>query len=896
MKQAILILFFLFTLSVWLFAQTDGITPKFPLHKNDIELTRIAQSTQYFDKIGRKAALIGFENGSFEMWIWPWKVLRNFELQFFLGSSTTPILAKDIVRTISVTPEATILTYSYESFSVREIIFIPVEKTAAIILLDIYTTEPLTIVPSFFPVMQPQWPAGIGGQYSYWDDNQKAFIISESQQRGLFLCGSPLGKQMSAPPAHMFADNPLQFKIELKPNEANENYIPILIVGSPVKTKYDSVKALYGRLLSNIQNLYEKNYEYYQNLQNSTIQIKTPNEKLNLAFEWGKIGLHNLMIENSSLGKGLVAGYGLSGGGGRPGFAWFFGGDAFINSLALNSLQDFSTTRDALIFTQKWQRQDNFPIRKKTPEEINKDIGKMAHELSQSEGLIDWWNDYHFGYNHADTTPWYLYAIGDYFKQSGDIQFLKNSWKSIKSAYKWCLGKDSNNDGLMDLKNAGLGVLEFGAFVKIYNDQYTQALWTQGLKELINMAEKMGDIKIKKEAEKVLAKATKSLENLYWMEDVSYYSFGADENGNKVKDKSAYSTTGIALGLLDDKRSESTIKAINQSDMTTDWGIRNLTNKSSLYYHSNYNYGAVWPFTSIFVGWAQFNQNFNLSGYHTIQSTVQHLFENGLGLMPEVFSGNLNQKLGEAYHNQGFSYTGYIVPIIRGLLGLEVDVNKKKITFAPKLPADWDFIEVNNIRVGENVLNAEFKISSEEWEVKIETKEKARGEINVIFSPSFGLGNKVESITVDGRSINFEEINGSQAYVIKTDFKLKDKTYIKLGLKAAPTIFLLPPARRTWIDEAGGFETPAGAVNRGLKIISQELTCPPYSATRGRREGKSLYTKVEGLCDEVYQLGIKNYKMIKKVSGAELKENKLLIHIPSRNNSKFVEHEFVIEF
>jgi hypothetical protein len=134
-------------------------------------------------------------------------------------------LAKDIARTISVTPEATILTYSYESFSIKEIIFIPVEETAAIILLDIYTTEPLTIVPSFFPVMQPQWPAGIGGQYSYWDDNQKAFIISESQQRGLFLCGSPLGKQMSAPPAHMFADNPLQFKIEVKPNDVNKNKV-----------------------------------------------------------------------------------------------------------------------------------------------------------------------------------------------------------------------------------------------------------------------------------------------------------------------------------------------------------------------------------------------------------------------------------------------------------------------------------------------------------------------------------------------------------------------------------------------------------------------------------------------------------------------------------------------
>ncbi|MBU1299773.1 MAG: hypothetical protein KKB77_11590, partial [Bacteroidetes bacterium] len=383
----------------------------------------------------------------------------------------------------------------------------------------------------------------------------------------------------------------------------------------------------------------------------------------------------------------------------------------------------------------------------------------------------------------------------------------------------------------------------------------------------------------KKEAEKVLAKATKSLENLYWMEDVGYYSFGADENGNKVKDKSAYSTTGIALGIFDDKRSESTIKALNQSDMVTDWGIRNLTNKSSLYYHSNYNYGAVWPFTSIFVGWAQFNQNFNLSGYNTIQSTVQHLFENGLGLMPEVFSGDLNQKLGEAYHNQGFSYTGYIIPIMRGLLGLEVDANKKKITFAPKLPADWDFLEVHNIRVGENVINIECRMQNEErrpelvegWKVVFEMKAEIKDEIDVVFTPSLGLGSKVDKVLLNGKEIKFKEVNRSQTYLIKTEFKLIGRSEFEIKLKPAPAIYQLP------------IETSIGSTDKGLKIISQEF------------RGKSLRIKVEGLSDEVYQLGIKHYKMVKRISGAELKGDKLFVHIPDENIKQFIEHEFVIE-
>ena len=161
MKNSLLVLGLVLFLLSNIYSQSDGFINKFELKENSIRLSRIAQSTQYFDKIGRKTALLGYEDGTFEMWVWPWKPLRNFELLFILGSSTTPIKAKDIVHKIDVTPEATTLTFVYESFTVKEIIMVPVEERGAIILLDVFTTEPLTIVPGFLPVMQPQWPAGM---------------------------------------------------------------------------------------------------------------------------------------------------------------------------------------------------------------------------------------------------------------------------------------------------------------------------------------------------------------------------------------------------------------------------------------------------------------------------------------------------------------------------------------------------------------------------------------------------------------------------------------------------------------------------------------------------------------------------------------------------------------
>ncbi len=864
MKHFKSILLVITMISLHLFAQTK----KFDLKQNNLILTRTAQPHQYMDKIGSKAALMGFENGSFEMWIWPWKILRNFDLQFFVGTTTQPIQSKDIVRDISVTPEATIITFVYESFTVKEIIFIPNDKPGAIILLDVYTTTPLTIVPGFMPVMQPQWPGGIGGQFSYWDEDVKAYVISEAKWRGIFLCGSPLAEQMAAPPAHMFADNPIQFKFTIEPNKANENFYPIIIAGSPVNTKYDSVKALYKDLTTNIEKYYAKTYDHYKNLHESTIQIITPDKKINLAYEFGKAALSNLMIENPTLGRGLVAGYGLSGGGGRPGFAWYFGGDAFINSLAINSYGDYQTVKDALIFTQKWQRQENFPIRKKSKDEKPTEIGKMAHELSQSDGLIDWWNDYHYGYNHADTTPWYLVAMGDYFRKTGDLEFIKKSWESIVQAYSWCLNKDSNGDGLMDLKGAGLGVLEFGALVKINNDMYTQGLWTQGIKEVNLMAKYVGDKEIEKETSLLLPKAIVALERIFWMEDLGYYSFGASDDGKQVRDKNIFPTSIMIFDILDKSRSASSVKNYNESDLITDWGVRNLSNKSSLYEPTNYNYGTVWGFNSFFANAAQYKYHFNLTAFSLLRNTLQHTFDYGLGIFPEVFSGDINTKLGEAYHNQGFCTSGYIFPMMNGLLGLNVNALENKITFAPKLPMQWEWLDVKNVKIGKAALNMTNKLKNGEWQLLIE--KTGKGEINFEFMPDLFAGSEIISVTVDNNIINFNTINHEQAVQLVSSFQVTGKHELVIKYKPTIEIYL--------IEET----TPIGATNEGLKIISQKFA------------DKKLFIDVEIKPGKEYKLGIINEDLVKTIFGAKERDGKLYFSTAGTEN-QFVKHQIIIE-
>lgn len=829
----------------------NSFIPAFELEPNDIELTRLARPSTYFDKVGRKFAILGFESGTFESWAYPLKLLRNFEFSFFIGSSTEPIKGKDIVRYISVTPEATTLTFTYQSFTVRAIYVTPIQEPGAIIFLDVNTTEPLTMVCSFIPVLQPMWPAGLGGQYAYWDKDLKAYLISESSKKNHAYVGSPAASGISYTPAHMLSDTPNQFKIEIKEIKSVQGqYIPVILAGG--KGKREEVKKVYQKLLENPEKFYHENVTYYKYLRQSTLQVETPNQELNLAFEWAKVAYDNLVVENPDLGKGLVAGLGTSGTGGRPGFGWFFGGDAFINSFSLNSYGAFSTVRQTLAFTQKWQRED----------------GKMAHELSQAAGYINWFQNYPFGYIHGDTTPYYLVAMYDYYKMTGDVEFIKNSWNSLKQAYEWCLSTDENGDGLMDNKKAGLGALEFGTLTDIQTDIYLAAVWVRATYAMEPLALAVGDKSYAQKAKTQFQKSLKAYNEKFWDHEYQHYAYAFNAKGEQVKEVTPWSAVGLMWELGAPQRSARTLEKLNSAELSTDWGIRSISIKSHLFEPLNYNYGAVWPFLTSWVATAQYKHHFALQGYNSLMSSVRHTFDNALGSVTEVFSGYQNIWPQEAVPHQGFCTAAVVLPFVRGLLGLEGDAVNKTILFAPHFPADWRTVSIKNYRVGRESFSFGYK--REKGKVILKTSNTPNELYTLRFAPAIGIGSKIKGVVVNGESVPFRETLSSQTIQPVIEYQLKEKATAEVFFE--PTVELIPPL----------IEAKTGEPNKGLKIISIQ------------RSNKTLKVVVEGLANETYELRVVNENKIASISGAQQKGNILNIKMHAGKAGEFVRLEVVI--
>jgi len=835
----------------------EGLIPAFKIERDDITLERLAQTNTYFDKVGRRFAILGLESGAFEAWAYPLKLVRNFEFSFLLKNSTRPIPAKDIIRFIEVTPAATTLTYTYQSFTVKATYVTAIQDPGAVILLDVDAIEPLTIVAGFLPVLQPMWPAGIGGQYAYWDNKLKAYLISEPTRKNHGFVGSPAAQGISYTPAHMLSDAPSEFTIAINdPVAVKRKLIPVVLAGG--KGKREDVRATYERIAADPTAVYLNALQHYRDLRERTLRVQTPIQKLNLALDWAKVSYDNLRVDNPELGRGLVAGLGLSGTGGRPGFGWFFGTDAYLNSLSLLSYGDFEAAKEALAFTEKWQRED----------------GKMAHELSQAAGYIDWFKDFPYGYIHGDTTPHYIAAMDEYYTNTGDLDFLRQGWPSLKRAFEWCLTTDADGDGLMDNSKAGLGALEFGSLTGIQTDIYLAAVWIRAAQSMGKLARAMGEEKLAVSAGAAQKKALAAFEARFWDAENGQYSYAFNAKGEQVKELTPWCAVPLMWGLGIPERASRTLEGMNSADLTTDWGVRILTRKSSLYEPLNYNYGAVWPFLTGYAATALYRNGHVLQAQAFVAANAGHLFDNALGYSAELFSGAQNIWPQEAVAHQGFSTGGFVLPFVRGLLGLGGDAARKVLSFKPAFPSDWPEVTIEEFRLGEETFD--FHYRRDDTRIRVEVVSRPGCSFQLHFSPAFGLGTRIRHASVNGQPVE-PALSPIPAAFRQAEqptfppFSLTGRDVIEIELE--PAVEILPPTNESMI----------GDFDKGLKIIRLELA------------GKALRVVAEGLAGQSYTLGITHGELVQGVSGGILQGNQLTIQFPPGMERQFLRHEVILK-
>jgi glycogen debranching enzyme len=678
-------------------------TTQFPLSDGPLIIRQTVQPQHPFTVTGLTGAILGLQNGNIELWALPTKVFSNLHLSAELDGYTVPIDLNAAAATIDVQPDHTTITYSHAAITVRQNMFIPAgdsnQAQGAIIFFEIESIRPAVITISFEPAMIQEWPApsfgrpsanwlpiGSGGAFALSTDNPAIFGMVGMPN----ATSGPIAPYQERPQAL-----PLQFKLHFDPTRDQHRFFPLVteISRSDEKNSSSSIAAMQARLVATanaLPEIYRQTRAYYDHFFDNRLTVHTPDPHFDAAMRWAEVAIDQTKVRTGNE-ISLVAGWYPSFDSTRPGFGWYFGRDTLWTLYAVNSYGDRTLAKEALEFLAKRQRAD----------------GKMMHEYSLTadnlRGELNWAT---LGYEYAaaDATPLFIMAVADYVRTTGDLDFLHAHWDQVKEAYEFDRAHDT--DGVYD-NSQGTGWVEAWPPKMPHQEIYLASLDLASSQAIVEMAKLMQDqtLTAKSAAQsKYIAEVVAS-----YRQSDGTYAFSRNSDGSFDQT----STVFPAVALWSNKESLPApgvmLSLWASHHFATDWGVRSVNDTASVFDPISYHQGSVWP---LFTGWgslAQYRGDRPLAGYAALMRNVDLTWAQDPGFVTEVLSGKFFQPLGRSSSHQLWSSAMVLSPAIRGLFGIDVDAVHRTLYLQPHLPAAWDFAELHNVRVGDDLYEVTLK-------------------------------------------------------------------------------------------------------------------------------------------------------------------------------------------
>jgi glycogen debranching enzyme len=809
------------------------------------EISRPVRSWEFVDATGPKAGLFGNEEGNLEAFVYPLKILRDFRLVFHSADREIP--AGSIARRIVSRPGSYTIVYSADDFRVSEELCVPRDVSGALIRLRIEARNPVRVDFRFTRDFQLMWPAAFGSAYGEWDAANGVYRMGADGQTYAAVVGAAGAMPVALEYATNYSSSTeTAFTIGTIQGHAERT----IAIAASLKSREEALAA-WRDLTARPAELIDQTDRYYRDYLGRTVAMRLPDPALQQAYDWSRISLVKCMVDNPLLGEGLVAGYGPSKGGYRPGFAWFFGRDSFWTSLALSSTGDFENARRAIAFVAKFQRED----------------GKIPHEISQSASLTPWFRDFPYGYNAADSTPLYLAAVRDYVASSGDVDFAREQAPRLWKALDF-MRSTFDSTGFPRNLNVGPGWVEGGPLLPVRLELYQAACYVESLRSLAWLARVLNEPARGQALEAEAGAKQQAMEQMFWRPAANTYAFGIDPAGNPVDEPSVLATVPMWFGLLDAVHASAMIDTLAREDHAADWGMRIISSRSKIYDPSGYHFGSVWP---LFTGWASVGEY----RYHREQPAFANLLANAeLALMAggnttEVLSGSTATPLSTASPHQTWSAAMVISPLLRGLAGLEVDAIAGRVQFAPHLPADWNSIGIAGVPTPAGKLDLD--LARDAATLTLNIANSGTQSVAFEFAPAYPPGSQVTAAEVDGASVHWD----TEPH--RDDWHPR----IRLDAHAGTTRLVL---RHSGFFGYTVVRTPIGLAepSSNLKVISENWTESP----------RSLRLSLSGLAYATYRLHITGVDRVVSVTGARREgADGVVVEMPAGTAGEYVSRE-----
>ncbi len=674
-------------------------------------ISRQAEPVKPFSVLGPRGALLGQQDGRFEAWVFPWKILSGLRITANMQDYAVPIDVNEHAAEVDVQPDETTITYSHANFTIRQVMFAPKngpDDVGALVFFEIEAVRPMDLTFSFDPVMQRMWPAPSDDRPSpEWvaDKNGSGFYLLHlnfpDHAAGLEIRGAHSG--ILPPYQERAAAYPLQFVLHFDPKTDTGKRFPLLM--SFANTKETATKQAMGQRLAALNassgQIFAANRDYYRKFLDTHTSLDSPDPNLNAAFTWAEVAIDQLRVKTTPKldEEALTAGFVGSGDAARPGFGWFFGRDSLWTLYAVDTYNDAETVKQEIEFLLRRQRAD----------------GKIMHEWSQTADLVDW-AALPYEWASADATPLLLMAVDDYLKISGDHAYIASIWPNLQRAWQFETTHDSD-DGIYN-NTEGSGWVESWVPSMPHQEIYLAALDQQAGTAYADLAQAAGHPEVVAQAKQRAEHVGSQIDREYYLPKAQDYAFSRNADGTTDHTPTIFPAVAWWDGTFALPDSDAMVGRWASEHFSTDWGTRDLSDQVSFYDPISYHQGTVWP---LFTGWvslAEYRTGHPLAGYTHLMQNANLTWAGDLGDVTELLSGQFYQVLGRSTAHQLWSSAMVISPVLRGMFGLEWNAADRTLSITPHLPAAWPRAQLRGVPFGGSTVDLAFTREGRELRVE----------------------------------------------------------------------------------------------------------------------------------------------------------------------------------
>lgn len=762
---------------------------------------------------GRQALVMGYPRSGLEIWAYPLQLVSDYQISFIPRPGTFTLDGLTLLRRIEYRPEEVIRTYVGPDFVVRERIFVPLNEPGAILSYEVQGKSDVDIKVQFQPELNLMWPAALGGQHTEWDDGVHGYVIREPLHGFSAVIASQQTVEHDVIVNRTIPLTTLKALIIRPHADSSGRTMAQVFVG------YDPpgvvpAGGVIARLQVHAEQLHAEQAAHYSDLLSNSMQIDTPDDDVNRALVWSLIALDQAWVCNPSLGCGEIAGYGPSRGERRPQYAWFFAGDGLVATEALVAAGQFERTRQELAFIAKYQ---------------DKRTGTIWHEISQGVDIENWKRDYPYMFVHVDITFEYLRVVADYVKTSGDEDFLKKQWPSIQAAYRYC---ESLVDPSTNLPRIPAGREGANEQDRMRDDIGLSSSWVSAAEAYAEMAQRMGETREVAPATRAAAAARKAIAALDWDAVHHYWLEGHNADGAPIYSKRPRPTALLLQHVFTEEQNGEVLDGLATPDFQADWGVRSMSATSAEFDPNSYSKGSVSALGTSSVAQAFWNLHRSVAAQQIWDGLLPWNTLDSEGHIHEVAAGDFYHPQIESVPEQTWSSAGFYSATVQGLLGLQVDAMEHRLIFTPHLPPEWDYVNVDRVRVGESVLNLRLKRSQDHIELAVENSGPT---VSIDFRPEIPLGASevnafVEAPKKASRLHASAERNAQDEHVAMAFTAEKGSTRCRISFHGGVQVF----APRT--------ELRIGDPGRELRMVGVSLNGKTLSVTAYLKEaGEAVF-------------------------------------------------------